>query len=419
MTIEEIELHEIHPSLQSFNRDALKLQQGDSYDTRTIIILRSDSGQEGIGETLGASDTGLREELDPLRGTNPARWLAHPSLRIGVATAIYDLVAKNLEVPVSALFGPKLRSWVPVGYWTVSQSPEKMAGEVEHAVQLGYTWLKYHTDQFHNIIDQTRAMQEVAPPGFKVHYDLNFDGTVEHVAGLANRLSEYPVAGLIEDPLHPHDLTGYRLLRSKSQLPIVFHHLPLGGREAVMDLADGYMLGHAPVGQVIARAGLFEAMNTPFMIQNVGGAITRAMVAHMAAAFEMATMHHVTDTFAWKEDVTVPDWKVCAGTIQVPDTPGLGVSVDYSALDKLKSSAPSPMPQALVRVQAEGIPRAYARPPRARRDALGLDPRGVPGIGDGYDNRVDMDYWYDDGSREFSELWTRTGVAPVICGSGV
>lgn len=419
MTIEEIELHEIHPPLQSFNRDALKLQQGDSYDTRTIIILRSDGGQEGIGETLGASDTGLREELNPLQGTNPARWLAHPSLRIGIATAIYDLVAKNLDVPVSTLFGPKLRSWVPVGYWTVSQSPEKMAGEVDHAVRLGYTWLKYHTDPFHNIMEQTRAMQDVAPAGFKVHYDLNFDSTVDHVAGLARRLSEYPVAGLIEDPLQPHDFAGYRLLRSKSCLPVVFHHLPLGGREAVMDLADGYMLGHASVGQLIARGGLFEAMNTPFMIQNVGGAITRAMVAHMAAAFEMATMHHVTDTFAWEKDVTVPDWTVCAGTIQVPDTPGLGVAVDYPAMAELKACSAMPMPRALIRVQAGDIPRAYGRPPRARTDALRLDPRAIPGIEDGYDNQVDMDYWYDDGSEAFSDLWKRTGVAPVICGDGV
>ena len=177
------------------------------------------------------------------------------------------------------------------------------AGEVKRARELGFTWLKYHTDPFHNAVDQTRAMQEVAPPGFKIHYDVNFNNTVEHIVTLSQKLAEFPIAGLIEDPLNTFDMEGHKQLRSRCPLPIVFHHLPLGGREAMMGVADGYMLGHAPIGQVVSRAGLFESANTPFMIQNVGGNITRAMVVHMAAAFEQATLHHITDTFAWEEDV--------------------------------------------------------------------------------------------------------------------
>ncbi|MDP6063608.1 MAG: hypothetical protein QGI49_02295 [SAR202 cluster bacterium] len=42
---------------------------------------------------------------------------------------------------------------MPVSAWAVSQTPEKMA-------------------------------EEVAPRGFKVHYDLNFDSTVEHILNL-------------------------------------------------------------------------------------------------------------------------------------------------------------------------------------------------------------------------------------------
>ena len=181
-----------------------------------------------------------------------------------------------------------------------------------------------------------------------------------------------------------------------------------------MGLADGYMLGHAPVGMVTSRAGLFEAANIPFMMQNVGGNIGRALVLHMAAAFEMATLHHVTDTFAWQEDVVTPQFEVIGGTAPVPEEPGLGVHLDRDALERLKAAEPMPLPRALIKVVREGGLTMYARPPRSRRDQLGLDPRTLPGVGEGYDHPIDWDYWYDDGSDLFADMWERTGQALVI-----
>ena len=209
MKITDIELHEIHPPLRPLNGDVIKMFSGDNWDVRTIIVLHTDNGLEGLGECQGAASEGLRAEVEELRGTNPCRWLGHPQLNIWVAPAIYDLVGKANQVPAYQLFGPRLRSWVPVSTWTVSQTPAKMAAEVEDAVALGHRWIKYHTHHFHNIIDQTRAMQEVAPRGFKIHYDVNFDNTLDHVLNLAQQLSEFPAAGLIEDPLQTYDFEGH------------------------------------------------------------------------------------------------------------------------------------------------------------------------------------------------------------------
>ena len=407
MKITEIEIHKIHPPLQAWNRNALKLYRGATADTRTIVVLHTDTGLQGLGE-IGwpTDDEALKLELEQLRGTNPCRWLAHSSLQIGIAPAIYDLVAQANDVPVYQLFGQLMRSWVPVAYWTVSQTPAKMADEVQHAVAQGYTWLKYHTHHFHNVIDQTRAMQEMAPPGFKIHYDMNFDNTVEHILGVAGDLCQFPIAGLIEDPLRNFDLDGYKHLRQKCPLPIVFHHLPLGGREALMGLADGYMLGHAAVGHVIRRAGLFEAANVPFMMQNSGGNITRAFVVHMAAAFDRATLHHVTLSHLWEEDVVRPAFEVIGGQVAVPEKPGLGMTLDRDGLERLKAAMPEPAPKALIRIQCEKGPNTFARPPLARHPHL--QPNMVPTAGEGYDLRVDQDYWFDDGSKEFNELWALT-----------
>ena len=38
------------------------------------------------------------------------------------------------------------------------------------------------------------------------------------------------------------------------------------------------MMGHSPIGAALRASGLFAAAHRPFMLQNVGGAITRSMV---------------------------------------------------------------------------------------------------------------------------------------------
>ena len=414
MKITDVEIHPINPRLRAWNQDTILLYLGPETSQRTIIVLHTDTGLEGITETFGPFRETLQPEIDQLGGTNPCEWLAHPKLNCWLAPAIYDLVGKANEVPAYQLIGPKVRSWVPVSSWTVSQTPAKMAEEVQHAVEQGHNWIKYHTQHhhFHNIVDQTRAMQEVAPRGFKVHYDMNVENTVDHIVEIARELSQFPVAGAIEDPLRSFDLKGYRLLREKCALPIIFHHLPLGGREALMGLADGYMLGHSPVGPVIQRAGLFEAANVPFMMQNGGGHITRTFVSHLAAALERASLHHVTCTNLWEEDVVEPQSQVVGGQVRVPEDPGLGLTLDRDALERLKAADPVPLPKALVHVSVQNGTTVYARPPVLGHPHLKYG--DVPGIGEGYDRLADQDFWFDDGSREFADLWQRTEDAMVF-----
>ena len=170
---------------------------------------------------------------------------------------MYDLMGQYAGVPVYKLFGQKYRSWVPVGSWTVSTHPHLMAETVEQYAAQGYTWLKYHLSPFENVMDQTEAMQAVAPEGFKIHYDFTMHGTDDHMPELLAKLEQYPIAGCFEDPLPGEDIEGYIELRKRSRLPIVLHHFPMGATyEVLMKPADAYMLGHSRIGDAIRRAGL-------------------------------------------------------------------------------------------------------------------------------------------------------------------
>ena len=166
-----------------------------------------------------------------------------------------------------------------------------MAEAVREYAALGYTWMKYHLSPFENVMDQTEAMQAAAPKGFRIHYDFTMHGTDDHMPELLDKLERFPVAGCFEDPLPPGDIQGYIELRKRSRLPVVLHHFPTNATyEVLMKPADAYMLGHQVIGEAVRRAGLFAADNSPFMLQNVGGNITRAMTAHMMAAFPVGEL---------------------------------------------------------------------------------------------------------------------------------
>ena len=68
--ITDIELHEIHPPLQEFNCHALQLHLGSGYDTRTIVVLHTDDGLQGLGDVRGPPDARLEEEVEQLRGAS-------------------------------------------------------------------------------------------------------------------------------------------------------------------------------------------------------------------------------------------------------------------------------------------------------------------------------------------------------------
>ena len=319
MKVTEIEVHEI--SLEYVDWIAYQLNHFYGPAKRTVYVAHTDDGLVGLGEGHAAEPD---EVVGRYIGTNPFEWVGdETSLALG--TAMYDLMGKAAGVPVYKLFGQKVRSWVPVGSWTVSTHPDRMAEAVREYAAQGYTWMKYHLSPFENVIDQTEAMQAAAPEGFRIHYDFTMHGTDDHMPELLDKLERFPVAGCFEDPLPPGDMQGYIELRKRTRLPVVLHHFPMGATyEVLMKPADAYMLGHQLIGEAVRRAGLFAADNSPFMLQNVGGNITRAMTAHMMTAFPSANFHFISTTETWKSDVVSERLEPVNGFVRVPESPGLG-----------------------------------------------------------------------------------------------
>ena len=401
MKVTEIEVHRV--TLPYVDWIAYQLNHYYGPTRRTIYVAHTDDGLTGLGES---GSTEPQETVDGYIGTNPFDHVGD-EVSLGLGTAMYDLMGQAAGVPVYKLFGQKHRSWVPVGSWTVSTHPDRMAEAVREYSAQGYTWLKFHLSPFENVIDQTEAMQAVAPKGFRIHYDFTMHGTDDHMFALLTKLAGYPIAGCFEDALPAQDLPGYLELRKRSPLPVVLHHSPLGATyEVLMGAADAYMLGHSRIGDVIRRAGLFAAGDIPFMLQNVGGDITRAMTCHMMAAFPSAHFHFFSDCETWADDVVRERSQPVNGFLRVPEKPGLGVTLDREALQRLKRLELPVQPRWIVRSRFANGARMYniADPAESifmvRPDRRRLIPMS-------YDAPIETDYWDDDGSPEYRAMFER------------
>jgi L-alanine-DL-glutamate epimerase-like enolase superfamily enzyme len=280
---------------------------------------------------------------------------------------------------------------------------------------LGYTWLKYHIDELQNVVDQTRAMQAVAPPGFKVHYDFNVNSDRESIEPVLDALREFSIVGRVEDPISTDRPEDWRYFCDKYDFPIVAHHAPV---DFILNgAADGYMAGHAPVGQAMKIAGVAEQVNKPLMLQQAGTYINQAFLAHEAAVFPTATMDQVNLAELWRDHITNEQMPIERGSIAVPEGPGLGVTVDT---EKLKQLAAGPRPDYkpfLVKISYRNGPTIIARHNPAiagHTDDMRLLERllghskHLPGPTPGYMNDVRTEWWDDFDDPAWHKAWKAT-----------
>ena len=403
MKITEIEIYRV--TLPYDEARAYELIHYHDLSQRTIYVVHTDTGLVGLGE---GERPERQEVLDQYIGSNPFDWIGDET-SLGLGTAMYDLMGKAAGVPVYKLFGQKYRSWVAVAAWTVSTHPDRMARAVQAYAAMGHRWMKFHLSPFENVIDQTEAMQQVAPRGFKLHYDFTMHGTEDHMPDLLDRLSEYEIAGCFEDPLPGEDIDGYVELRQRARRSIVLHHFPMGATyEVLRRPADAYMLGHSKIGDAVRRAGLFAANESPFMLQNTGSDITRAMNVHMMAAFPSASFHFVNATTEVSSErfVTEPLDPI-NGFIRVPEQPGLGVELDMAEVRRLEQIEPAAKPRFIIVSKYDHGPTLYTRPDPQNPHFMVRPDWSRTLMPLSFVAPLKTEYWDDDGSDEFNAMMSR------------
>jgi gluconate/galactonate dehydratase len=288
----------------------------------------------------------------------------------GIDIALHDLAGKLLEVPAYQLIGGKHRDSVRVycdshagaHHHEIEErddydpySPESYADAAEEVVEDGFTALKFDldaTDRYEmdtknkhlnaraveyraNIVE---AVTERVGDRADVAFDCHWSWTGDSIRRLASAVEEYDVLWL-EDTVPPenHDVQievtrgtdttiaagenvyrveGARRLLENQGLDVLHPDVPkTGGMLETKKMAD-----------------MAKAYYVPLALHNVASPVGTMASAHVAAAASnfLALEYHARGEERWDE--MVRESIIEDGYIDVPDDPGLGVTLDLDAV---------------------------------------------------------------------------------------
>jgi L-alanine-DL-glutamate epimerase-like enolase superfamily enzyme len=383
----------------------------------TLYRVTLDNGIDGYGDDVGAP-LGSRDWIG-LDAVKALRQSDHSGLQM----ACFDAVGKSLGVPAHALMGRQVRERVPFAYWTIDLPPETLARQVRYAASLGYTSYKFKCRPWWDPVEQIVAAAEVTPKGF--HLWLDFNGHLREArlaVPILKALAQYDCVGGFESPIPQRDVEGYQIIRRSVDRPIVGHYgggcchvvsdstFDPGVTGAVQlreQMFDGFVLGDGDVDSLRSIAGLAREFHKPFWIQTVGTSLRVAWLAHLASTCSEALLSHLAAHDLWVKDVASPR-QVVDGWIQVPDSPGLGLTPNADAIELLAITPPTPKIRRVSTVVYPSGVRWHFADEQQRHEAFYFG--HLPGFVTG----IRLQVVEDDNSSAFDRLWSRCRTSPVV-----
>jgi len=306
---------------------------GFSYETTTTAwhILRDFLIPAVLDrELVDASD--LQRRIAFVRG--------HPMAKAGLEMALWDMQGKREARSVRRLLGG-VREAVEVGVSVgIQASSQSLVGVVGDYIEQGYRRIKIKIKPGRDLAD-TRAVRH-AFPDLRLQVDANSAYTLETAAALM-ALDELGLL-LIEQPLAEDDLWDHSKLQAQLNTPLCLDESILTPRHARQALEmDACRIINVKTGRV---GGLSQAVGIHNLCYQrkapvwCGGMLETGVgrAANLALAslpgFSLPGDISATDRY-YDEDITHQRFTLNPGSsMDVPDEPGLGVSIDRKALEK-------------------------------------------------------------------------------------
>ena len=317
-----------------------------------IVELKADSGLVGLGEPRrGDLEAPLRQYADLLIGRTlielPVGNLPLPHDDDYESYLIYeayemawlDLLGKHLGVPVHLLLGGKRVDRVPIDYWMGRASVEDTFRRAQLAGELGFRGVKMKCVLGDPIAARVAAVREAAP-AFPIVLDPNerFED-LEGTRRVARQLEGFGDI-VFESPVPQQRLDWYVQLRREIPQKIALHLTSLAQLQPALrqEAADYYnLLG--PLKEFSEWARLAQAAGCPTWRGTGMDLGVRDMSSvHAAAAAGCTLPSDIIGHLLREDDLITEPIAFCEGSLLVPDTPGLGVTLDREALEKYRIS---------------------------------------------------------------------------------
>ena len=347
----------------------------------TLVRVYTDAGVVGTGEAYwGAGVPELIERMKPfVVGENPLdidRLFEHLVQKMsgegsiegvtvtaiaGIEVALHDLAGKVLGVPAYQLLGGKYRDEVRVYcdcHTEAEADPEACADEAERVVEdLGYDALKFDLDvpsglekdranrhlrpgEIRHKVDIVEAVTERVKDRADVAFDCHWTFSGGSAKRLASELEEYDVWWL-EDPVPPENLDVQEEVTKSTTTPIAVgenRYRVTEERRLIENQAVDIVAPDLPkVGGMRETRKVADVANqyyVPVAMHNVSSPVATMASAQVGAAIpnSLAVEYHSYELDWWSD--LVEEDVIEDGSIEVPERPGLGVTLDMDAVEE-------------------------------------------------------------------------------------
>ncbi|GAB3795226.1 glucarate dehydratase family protein [Spirosoma humi] len=318
-----------------------------------IIELTLANGLTGIGETYrSASGELLHQSMQDLVGQDVLKlnWrrlpIADQRIYEAFESAVLDVVGKLLNVPVSQLLGGAYYDRIDCFGWTGRRTPEEAAQKAYDAMQKGHKAFKFKCSDEDPVRLWTEAIREKCSDGIKILLDPNQRWTdVETTLRLMEGVDKTIMLGL-EDPILHADVAGFKYLRETLDMPM-YRHVSLPYTQDIRamiafvraDAVDGYNINGSAYNSVLLAEIAYLEGKSCWRGSEVDLGISETMGLHIAAASINCTIP--SDLFGElvrTDDLITEPIRFENGAALVPQGAGLGIELDYAALDTYQTN---------------------------------------------------------------------------------
>jgi o-succinylbenzoate synthase len=353
------------PFLHSFStaHSVIAIREG------IIVLVTTDRGIQGVGEiaplpafggesladaceqlpalTVRLRQQTLQEALDLVQTEGQAVSSAS-SVLCGLEIALLDALGKANKCGVSTLLAPvgfASRAAVPVNAVIGVRAIEAAIESAQEARGRDFRCVKLKVGLGLSIreeIERIAMVRDAIDPAMHLRLDANEAWDLDEAIAILSQCVPYDIQ-YIEQPLKASDLAGMRALRQEIPIPVAadeaVHGLESACHVLESEAADIIVIkpqraGGLHIGQQIIKAAAERGVRS-VITSTLEAGIGLVAALHLAAAspdvtFEcgLATLHLLVD------DLLVDDLPVRDGLMIVPTGPGLGVMLDWGALDR-------------------------------------------------------------------------------------
>ena len=319
-----------------------------------LLEAHSDNGLIGYGyidvfprtgETMGSAQYAIETVLKPkllgqdlkelarIKQSINRAFMGNRRVKSGVETALYDLIAKSLHVPVYVLLGGRVKQEIKIIRLMSLDEPDKMAEDARRIIGEGISALKLKVSgEYHLDVKRVSKVRDAVGSGIFLKVDANEAFDAKSAIRLAKSLADLGVE-IFEQPVPRSHMQALLEVKNKSPIKIEADQSAGSVTEAFQLIQNGIVDSintsvHKAGGLVEARqiAELCGLSGVSCHLGNTAG----CMIGDAAALQLAASSVSISPVCELGEFATITGdpftgLQVKHGLLSVPEGDGLGI----------------------------------------------------------------------------------------------